>query len=501
MGAPTSFILVVATTATSGIGSYTILIEEKNDDNDGSNADSTTRSVTLYQKNLVASFLLSVDTAEKTVNLGQQVAYSFSIENKGSTPDTYSIGVTTPPVGWQAVLDKTSITVNQLATGTFTLTVSAPALYTAGSAKSISPQISAQSQASAASQALSIKATIGLADLKVTRQDLSLSTIDPEVGQTVSLKARITNDGTIAASNVVVRFSIEGTKVNDATIDTIPAGGASAIASVSWKAIQGSLTMSVSVDPDASIPEFVETDNTATLPFVVRASDITLSSTDITVTPASINAGDTVTIGLVVHNTGTANASIVKVKLSIGTFTKDQNIDKIVKNSGSATINFTWTAVSGSQVVQVVLDPDNTIAEINENNNNAEKALTVNKPPVAAINTTALKPKVGDVVTFSSTGSADPDGTISSYYFDFGDGSNSGWVATPSVSHTYATTGTYTAKLKVKDNSGAESTDMSMVITVEKKPAKKTPGFEFGLMLMIVGLIALVNKNKWMRRN
>jgi microbial collagenase len=66
-----------------------------------------------------------------------------------------------------------------------------------------------------------------------------------------------------------------------------------------------------------------------------------------------------------------------------------------------------------------------------------------------------LKPKIGDVVTFISTGSTDPDGAISSYYFDFGDGTNSGWISTTSISYKYVTAGIFTCKFRVKDDLGA----------------------------------------------
>jgi YD repeat-containing protein len=57
-------------------------------------------------------------------------------------------------------------------------------------------------------------------------------------------------------------------------------------------------------------------------------------------------------------------------------------------------------------------------------------------------------------IAFSASGSFDPDGTISSYSWTFGDG-GSGSGATPT--HSYASTGTYNVTLTVTDNLGAQA--------------------------------------------
>ena len=72
---------------------------------------------------------------------------------------------------------------------------------------------------------------------------------------------------------------------------------------------------------------------------------------------------------------------------------------------------------------------------------------------------------VGESIQFDGTGSSDPDGTIDSYTWDFGDGSIS-TGATPT--HAYISPGTFTVTLTVTDNDGASSTcTATAVITSE----------------------------------
>jgi PKD repeat protein len=73
-------------------------------------------------------------------------------------------------------------------------------------------------------------------------------------------------------------------------------------------------------------------------------------------------------------------------------------------------------------------------------------------------------PVVDETVTFAST-STDPDGSISTWEWDFGDGDISFGAA---VEHAYETAGTYEVKLTVTDNDGLYKTT-TQSINVEKK--------------------------------
>lgn len=85
-----------------------------------------------------------------------------------------------------------------------------------------------------------------------------------------------------------------------------------------------------------------------------------------------------------------------------------------------------------------------------------------NLPPVAAASATPLTGNVPLEVTFSSASSHDPDGTLASYAWDFGDGNTS---SQPNPVHTYTTNGIYQATLTVTDNLGLTDSD-TLTITV-----------------------------------
>jgi len=64
-------------------------------------------------------------------------------------------------------------------------------------------------------------------------------------------------------------------------------------------------------------------------------------------------------------------------------------------------------------------------------------------------------PVVGEATDFDASISFDPDGSIVSYQWDFGDKT---MAKGPEVSHRYQSAGTFDVRLTVMDEDGAEST-------------------------------------------
>jgi PKD repeat protein len=94
-----------------------------------------------------------------------------------------------------------------------------------------------------------------------------------------------------------------------------------------------------------------------------------------------------------------------------------------------------------------------------------------NQTPHAVASGTPASGVAPLAVTFSSAGSSDPDGSIVSYSWAFGDGAT---ATGASASHTYTSAGNYTSVLTVTDNLGATGT-ASVPITVTSNVVVNAP--------------------------
>ena len=95
-------------------------------------------------------------------------------------------------------------------------------------------------------------------------------------------------------------------------------------------------------------------------------------------------------------------------------------------------------------------------------------ALSSDVAPTAAFTATASDLSVG----LDASGSTDTDGTISSYAWDFGDGSTGDGKT---ASHTYSKAGTYTVALTVTDDKGATARTTSQVTVTEPVVVNEPP--------------------------
>ncbi|WP_030708064.1 PQQ-dependent sugar dehydrogenase [Streptomyces griseus] len=138
-----------------------------------------------------------------------------------------------------------------------------------------------------------------------------------------------------------------------------------------------------------------------------------------------------------------------------------------VKADGSpGTIDtFPWT---GTQVMDSAFGPDGALYVLDYGTGARNQALYrveylagSNRSPVAKAAADKTSGTTPLAVSFSSAGSADPEGGNLTYAWDFGDGTTS---TDPNPSHTYTTAGTYNPTLTVTDPEGLTGT-ASLVVT------------------------------------
>jgi len=91
-----------------------------------------------------------------------------------------------------------------------------------------------------------------------------------------------------------------------------------------------------------------------------------------------------------------------------------------------------------------------------------------NIPPVATISAASNRGLAPFTVLLDAKGSTDPDGKITKYSWNYGDGSTGTGLA---VKHTYPVPGDYVVTLRVTDNKGAVSPPATYPITVEEQAA------------------------------
>lgn len=315
-------------------------------------------------------------------------------------------------------------------------------------------------------------------DIAIT--SVAPSVVEAYIGDPVGIEVAVANEGTESETFDVYVYADRNTVIigDEITIDILLdvslEAEATTTLSVTWETTsvaEGTFTIS------AEVPPVVDEENTDNNSYV--DGTVTLSPVlehDVAVTgisaPTEVIKGVVVTISVEVANPGDSNETFDIVvtydTISIGT----QSVNLASKDS--TTISFSWETADVDPGIYTITAEAILPEDEDLTNNEASRTITVtlepvHLPPVASFTYTPKTPRAGDTVTFDASMSHDPDGTIVSWAWDFGDGTTS---AGEIVEHAFAEAGIYTATLIVTDDFGLNDTSTAEVTV---SPALRSP--------------------------
>jgi PKD repeat protein/DNA-binding MarR family transcriptional regulator len=109
----------------------------------------------------------------------------------------------------------------------------------------------------------------------------------------------------------------------------------------------------------------------------------------------------------------------------------------------------------GTYQVELTVTDDN-----DEKDSDRISVIIKNLSPIAIIQSQKLKANEDEEILFDGSGSYDPDGDILNYYWDFGDGTDSGEI---SPGHVFTASGLYQVTLRVEDSEGISGSSTIIV--------------------------------------
>ncbi len=197
-------------------------------------------------------------------------------------------------------------------------------------------------------------------------------------------------------------------------------------------------------------------------------------------------------VEITVHTTqGFYIKKTVQISSTFGTPIADFEYSPIPSYTGNVTFNATKSYDTHGSIIEYFWDfgdgTNGTGIVVTHNyieSNNFSVSLTVtdndglintkhinltilNQQPIASFSESTEIAYVGEPISFNASASYDPDGSIVSYFWDFGDGTNSTGIE---VSHAFSITGNYTVTLTVTDDDGATDTAQSTKTILNNPP-------------------------------
>ena len=449
-----------------------------------------TGSVLLSVMVPIQLYELSLEVADPygQIQAGASLEFVGLVQNAGNNADAVSMEAMAP-VGWEVAFEPASVPLDRGTGAPVLITVTAPTdLAGSGTAEVV---ITARSQGLTTFASRTITLSYASADLSVSAPNITVSPSPPVVGEPATVEADVLNHGLGGATDVVVALLVDGTEVDRATVPAINAGE-TVRAMLRWTAALGYHRLRVQVDPDGAIAEEEEDDNAAEVGVTVAGADLVVTSADLTMEPGYPAEGDVAVLTVRVRNLRTLATGPFDATLAIdGAVVRTFHVEPGVEGVSNVTLVHNWTVVAGRHSFKMALDTGGAIFEQDEANNEATRQFTGNARPVPALSLGTTQSKVGETVQMVGSDSSDPDGRVRQWFYDYGDGTNSGWTFFANGSHSYQGKGEYTVRLYVRDETGAESAQPALgTVKVTDKDDVQEPTPGAGAVVAVAALLA-----------
>ncbi len=222
----------------------------------------------------------------------------------------------------------------------------------------------------------------------------------------------------------------------------------------------------------------VETDGTY-IPKTIRLreGDLSVEESDITLSVPEIMAGETVTISAKVFN---QVDTFMGLDINVGFYMDFGTQDEILlgtttlfgMNNGpgfSRIFNMVWREpIPGDHSITVIVDSDDQIEEKDEENNNVTLGpYYINTRPSAELTVNSTKVLTYEDILFDARGSSDHEGDLTSYAWDFDDGTLS---SERTVVHNFTDDGIYNVTLTVADSDDVEDMVWTEIVVENRDP-------------------------------
>ncbi|MFC2040857.1 CARDB domain-containing protein [Chloroflexota bacterium] len=237
----------------------------------------------------------------------------------------------------------------------------------------------------------------------LTIEAITWSPEQPSKGDNVTFSVTVKNQGSGDAIGSRVHFYIDGRFKDDEYVGGIDAGGA-VIKTFIWAAQAGSHTFKAVADGGRVVPESNEGNNEKAVTILTLYPDLIIES--ITWSSANPLEGDNITFTVTVKNQGSGRADYSPVAYYIDDAYMPLISAGAIDAGTTGNAVFYWIAQAGSHTFKAVADPQEKVAESEENNN--EKTVTF--PTLASdllIQSITISPTspppAGGAVTFTVT--------------------------------------------------------------------------------------------------